>query len=131
MGERFKAFLGLVRENAQSAPEGFQAYAETLLGYADRLEKNVMEAFGQAGENDVRVLAAATPVLRAFGYVAFAHFWLLAAKAGLEGGADEVAAQHVALAKFYFEWLLPQAEPFLDLSLADTSILMDDAAIAY
>ena len=29
MGERFKAFLGLVRENAKSAPEGFGGYAET------------------------------------------------------------------------------------------------------
>ncbi|WP_333618760.1 acyl-CoA dehydrogenase family protein [Dietzia sp.] len=132
MGERFKAFLELVRENAKSAPEGFGGYAETLVSYADSLEAKVMESFAQAGENDVRVLAAATPVLRGFGYIAFGHFWLLAAKAGLEAGAgDEVAAQHVALAKFYFEWLLPQAESHINAALSSTEVLMDDAAIAY
>ena len=132
-GERLKSFLALVRDNGSSAPEGFTSYGETLVGYADRLEKSVMESFSQAGENDVRVLAAATPVLRALGYLSFAHFWLLAAKAGLESSdADaEVAAKHVSLAKFFFEWLLPQAEPNFDFALASTDILMDDAAIAY
>ena len=59
--------------------------------------------------------------------------WLSAEqKAWLKGKLDaEVAAKHVSLAKFFFEWLLPQAEPNFDFALASTDILMDDAAIAY
>lgn len=132
--KRLTAFAGIVKDLAESLPEDLAHMREALGRHGDTLEQVLTKVFTATAEDDVRPGASSVAVLTGLGYLTFGYFWARAAKAVVEGTAEdpeEVCAQHLAVAQFYFEWMMPEGLAALDRALDSTDILMNPAAIAY
>lgn len=130
LGRFGEVVKGLIAE----LPPELAGMGEALEGLYAAFEETLTKVFTESAENDVRPGAASVAVLQGLGYLTYGYFWARAAKAVVEGKGDdpeEVRAQNLAIAKFYFEWLLPQGKAVLERATDSTEILMDPAAIAY
>lgn len=132
--KRLTQFGGIVKEFVGTLPPELSAMGEAIEALSAKLEEVLTSVFTASAEDDVRPGASSVAVLNGLGYLTFGYFWARAAKAAVEATGDdpeEVRAQNLAVAKFYFEWLMPSGIAALERATDSTEILMDPAAIAY
>ncbi|MGH8436101.1 MAG: acyl-CoA dehydrogenase [Pseudomonas sp.] len=134
-GAGFRAFLDMVRKEAQGAAQLFRASALALLQSADGLETVTAKLLAaQSSQPDI-ALAHATEYLDAFGRVTLAWIWLKQARVAnqaLQASADDAATNYyrgkLQAARHYFETELPQVHVQFELlaSMPNTTVEMRD-----
>ncbi len=134
-GLGFRAFLALVRQEAEGANAQLQASSRALLRSADGLETTTAKLVAaQAAQPDV-ALAHATEYLDAFGRVTLAWIWLKQARIAqeaLDAGAEPDASHYyrgkLQAARHYFETELPLVHVQFEslASLSENTLEMRD-----
>ncbi|WP_106848543.1 acyl-CoA dehydrogenase [Blastococcus sp. Marseille-P5729] len=124
-GARLRTFTGMVRE-LDSEPHGAR-----LAALADRIEAVVPVIAEDRTDDPARVGASAFDFLVSVGHLAVGYFLARAAAVADAAGeeASAVARKHRALAAYFFDRLLPDAEAALARSECGTGSLMDPAAL--
>jgi len=124
-GAYAKSYLAEVRElvAATSADAKLAGYAAATAKAADSIEQAIGFVIGAAAGNADEVNAAAVDFLHAFGFLAYAHMWLLMAQAAVKG-ADSFHADKLKVADFFFARLLPQLDSRVASLRAGSSTLM-------
>lgn len=134
-GAGFRAFLDIMRKEADGVAEPLGASAAALLRGVDGLEAVTAKLLAaQLSKPDI-ALANATEYLDAFGRVTLAWIWLKQARVAhqaLLAGADAAAANYyrgkLQAARHYFETELPQVHVQFELlaSMQTTTFEMKD-----
>ena len=132
-GAKMQRYINSVRDFATTLAErsDMDMYRSELISLADELEAVTAELKESAAVDDIRVGASARDYLDLVGHFSFAYFWAQAAdvvsKLGSE--ADSFHRRQATVARFYFGKILPATKSLLVSVRAETSLLMDDAAI--
>lgn len=134
-GRRFKQFGELVSGYAEALDgrADMDVFRVALLALGGEIETLVTDVTRWAQDDDLRVGTSAVDFLNLVGYYALAYFWARAADTVVQLGdlATDFHRQQFAIARFYFDKLLPDTFSLLVRARSDTAILMDDAAIAF
>ncbi len=129
-GAYAQSYLAEVRALV-AATEGNAAlagYAAATGKAADSIEAAIQWVITAAAGNADEVNAAAVDFLHAFGFLAYAHMWLLMAQASV-AQADDFHADKLKVANFFFARLLPQLDSRLaSLRAGSDSLMAMDAA---
>ncbi|MCS6765642.1 MAG: acyl-CoA dehydrogenase C-terminal domain-containing protein [Candidatus Protistobacter heckmanni] len=112
MGAKLKKFGKLVKDfvEEEGVNEAMQEFVNPLGDIGDKVQKLTMEIGMKAMGNQDEVGAAAIYYLRVVGHLVFAYFWARMAKIALEkqGSGDSFYKAKLAVARFYFNKLLPE-----------------------
>ena len=132
-GERLRVFTDLVRAYAGKSDQGGdigQMHARTR-SLADEVDALAAELIARAADDPLSIGTSAADFLNLLGYLVYAHFWTRAAvTVNLLGeGANGHHRQHAAIARFFFDKLLPDTRSLLERARSSSSVLMDQAAI--
>ena len=134
-GRRFKQFVEMVSGYAQTLDgrQEMDLFRVALITLAGEIDTLVTDLARWAQDDDCRVGTSAVDFLNLVGYYVLAYFWARAADTVLQLGdqATDFHRQQLAIARFYFDKLLPDTFSLLVRARSDTRILMDDAAIAF
>ncbi|MFE7422536.1 acyl-CoA dehydrogenase family protein [Rhodococcus sp. NPDC057529] len=134
-GRRFKQFVEMVSGYAQTLDgrQEMDLFRVALITLAGEIDTLVTDLARWAQDDDCRVGTSAVDFLNLVGYYVLAYFWARAADTVLQLGdqATDFHRQQLAIARFYFDKLLPDTFSLLVRARSDTKILMDDAAIAF
>ncbi len=105
-GEKVKSFV-----EAHGTDEKMAEFITPLADIGDKMTKLSMEIGMKAFMNRDEVGAAAVPYLRVAGHLVFAYFFARMAKIALdkEASGDDFYKAKLAVARFYFARLLPEA----------------------
>ncbi|MEL0028949.1 MAG: acyl-CoA dehydrogenase, partial [Perlucidibaca sp.] len=129
-GAYAKSYLAEVRDlvAATSGDARLAAYAAATGKAVDSIESAIAFVIESAAGNADEVNAAAVDFLHAFGFLAYAHMWLLMAQAAVKGG-DGFHADKLKVADFFFARLLPQLDSrIVALRAGSGSLMAMDAA---
>ncbi|MBD8527381.1 acyl-CoA dehydrogenase C-terminal domain-containing protein [Pseudomarimonas arenosa] len=109
-GAGLKRFLGLVVEFCSGHTKNVQLaeFVAPLAQMAQEWQQLTMEIGKATMENPDNLGAAAVDYLFFSGYVALAYWWARAVEAADRSGNAELAARKRALARFYFQKILPR-----------------------
>ncbi|MFC9871780.1 acyl-CoA dehydrogenase family protein [Nocardia salmonicida] len=131
---RLARLIDLVREFVQrpDAHPDSKAFREPLASLSDDIELLAADLAEWSSSDDLRVGTSAADFLELVGYWMYAYFWAQAAEVVLNLGADASPfhRQQLAVARFYFDKLLPDTASLLLRARSSTATLMDPAAVA-
>lgn len=151
-GRMLATFLDVIRAHLgtiEDVPK-LRRFHDPLARLTDEVEAVAAELRQVAVEDDLREGTSAKAFLELVGHLAYAHVWARAAQAAVEDGArladpapaaaethsgssaseaPAVASQHLAVARFFFDALLPATSGLLAQVRADSTAVMDPAGI--
>ncbi|QSE88019.1 acyl-CoA dehydrogenase family protein (plasmid) [Rhodococcus pseudokoreensis] len=134
-GRRLKQLLEMVSNYAHTLEgrEEMDLFRVALITLAGEIDTLTTDLARWAQDDDLRVGTSAVDFLNLVGYYVFAYFWARAADTVVQLGdqATDLHKQQLAVARYYFDKLLPDTLSLLVRARSDTAILMDDAAIAF
>jgi hypothetical protein len=128
-GKRLKQFGEMVRELVEQ--EGTNAemaeFIDPLADLAGRVEKFGMEIGMKAMQNTDEVGAASVDFLRVIGHLVFGYFWAKMARIALDNkdSGDDFYTAKLAVARFYFARLMPEAKARIASARSGADNLMD------
>ncbi|MCW4355929.1 acyl-CoA dehydrogenase family protein [Hoyosella sp. YIM 151337] len=132
-GRRLAGLLSTVREFTGEAgihPET-KPFRATLAKLCDDVEDLSADLAEWSKNDDLRIGTSAADFLELIGYWMVAYFWARAAAVvhALADDATPFHHQQLALARFYFDKLLPNTAAIAARARSSTATLMDPAAI--
>jgi alkylation response protein AidB-like acyl-CoA dehydrogenase len=138
-GAKLRAFGKLVSEfiEEQGTRPDMSEFVTPLADIGDKVQKLTMELGMKAMANRDEVGAAAVPYLRTVGHLVYAYFWARMAKAALDrvkadGDAVDPFYRHkLAVARFYFQKLLPETASLIRTARTGAATLMELPAEAF
>ncbi|WP_153506422.1 acyl-CoA dehydrogenase [Cumulibacter manganitolerans] len=98
---------------------------------ADEVDTLAGELIARAADDPLSIGTSAADFLNLVGYLVYAHLWARAAATvdALGEGATGHHRQQAAIARFYFDKLLPDTRALLERARSSSAVLMDRAAI--
>ncbi|MGB7183478.1 MAG: acyl-CoA dehydrogenase C-terminal domain-containing protein [Burkholderiaceae bacterium] len=127
-GRQLKIFGAMVRDlvEAEGTNEAMAEFIDPLADLAGRVEKFSMEIGMKAMQNPDEVGAASVDYLRVIGHLVFGYFWAKMAKISLEKQTeDNFYKAKLAVARFYFARLMPEAKSRIQSARSGSANLMD------
>jgi alkylation response protein AidB-like acyl-CoA dehydrogenase len=138
-GAKLRAFGKLVAafiEESGTDP-AMNEFVTPLAEVGDKVQKLTMELGMKAMTNRDEVGAAAVPYLRVVGHLVYAYFWAQMAKVALERvksdgeQVDPFYRNKLAVARFYFQRLLPETAMLIRQARSGADNLMELPAEAF
>lgn len=133
-GAGLKRFLGLLVEfcSGHAKNPEMAEFVAPLAQMAQEWQQLTMEIGKATMENPENLGAAAVDYLFFSGYIAVAYWWARAVDAAKQSGNDELAARKRALARFYYQKILPRTFSHAAAIKTGAASLMelDEAAFA-
>lgn len=133
-GRRLNILLDLVRSFVQriDGNEDMKTFRAPLETLGDDIEVLAADLMRWAESDDLRVGTSAVEFLDLIGHYMYAFFWAQAAERVLSSG-DEITPlqqQQLAVARFFFDRLLPNTTSMFLRARSSSAVLMDGAAIS-
>ncbi|MGU3586702.1 acyl-CoA dehydrogenase family protein [Rhodococcus sp. C26F] len=133
-GRRLNMLLGLVRSFGQriDGNEDMKMFRTPLETLGDDIEILAADLMRWTESDDLRVGTSAVEFLDLIGHYVYAFFWAQAAERVLAAGdeATQFQRQQLAVARFFFDRLLPNTSSILLRARSSSAALMDSAAIS-
>ena len=130
-----KMVSALIEENGTN-PD-MNEFVTPLADIGDKVQKLTMELGMKAMANRDEVGAAAVPYLRVVGHLVYSYFWARMAKIALarvKADGDQVDPFYrnkLAVARFYFQKLLPETATLIRVARSGSATLMELPAEAF
>ncbi len=128
-GKQLQIFGKMVRElvETEGTSEEMAEFIEPLADLAGRVEKFGMEIGMKAMQNTDEVGAASVDFLRVVGHLVFGYFWARMARVALDNkdSGDDFYVAKLAVARFYFARLMPEAKARMATARSGAANLMD------
>ncbi|MGH6612169.1 MAG: acyl-CoA dehydrogenase C-terminal domain-containing protein [Burkholderiaceae bacterium] len=132
-GARLKSFGKLITEfiEANSASSEMSEFVTPLADLGDKVVKLTTEIGMKAFANQDEAGAAAVDYLRIIGHLVYAYFWAKMAKVALDrvkadgDNVDSFYRDKLAVARFYFQRLLPEVDSRIAAARSGVKNLME------
>jgi len=119
LGKQIQAFI-----EANGTRDDMNPFITPLADLAGKFGQFSLEIGLKAMANPDEAAAAATPYLRVAGHLLFAWWWARAARIALEHPDDPFYQSKLAVARFYFVRLLPEAAWQMQAARSGSDVLM-------
>jgi alkylation response protein AidB-like acyl-CoA dehydrogenase len=138
-GAKLRAFGKLVSEfiEENGTRPDMNEFVTPLADIGDKVQKLTMELGMKAMANRDEVGAAAVPYLRTVGHLVYSYFWARMARVALDrvgadgDSVDPFYRNKLAVARFYFQKLLPETAMLIRTARSGAAPLMELPAEAF